>query len=725
MFDAVDKSLEGIVDSITFQSGDGSFTVFRLRPGGQERGTVAVVGKFPAPLMGEQVILAGQWVEHLRFGRQFKADTYRRIAPTSEKGIERFLASGAVKGVGAAMAARLVKHFGAKTLEVIEFFPQRLVEIEGIGSKKADMIHKSYTDQAELREVMLFLEMNGVSGAYAAKIYACYDADAIAVLQSDPYRMAEEVSGIGFRIADQIAGALGFSRDHPSRLAAGVQYALLQIAQAGHCCVPEEMLTQETAKLLGLDSAEVAAVVGTLIKQGKLRTEDFHGMLLVYPTYLYRAERYVAQRLLELKKKVAAINDKDFAALVAAWEADSSLRLAGAQRNALVAALEHGILVLTGGPGTGKTTTVRGILKLLQDQGLKIVLGAPTGRAAKRLSETTGREAMTIHRLLEAGGGGEEDPLFARNEDNPLDAAAVIIDETSMMDITLMSHFLRALPDGCRVILVGDVDQLPAVGPGSVLKDIIRSGVISVVKLTEVFRQTGESMIVLNAHRINRGYIPDCKSSLDFQFREIDEGAAVADAIVELCRSELAKEGFDVQREVQVLSPMHKQVCGVENLNKLLQAALNPHTENKAAIIGVNQLFREGDKVMQTRNNYIKRVFNGDIGFILAIEEGKVIVRYPDDDVVYDRGEHDELTLAYAMSVHKSQGSEYPVVIMPLTPGHHIMLQRNLLYTAITRARERVILLGTRAALQTAVGNDRTRRRYSLLAERIRGEGLC
>ncbi len=719
----MENKLEGVVENITFQSADGSFTVFRLKPDG-EGGIVAVTGHFPPPLVGEQVCLAGSWVEHARYGRQFKASSCQRLAPTSEKGIERFLASGAIKGIGSAMAARLVKHFGMRTLEIIEFYPHRLTEVEGIGNKKVEQIRNSFAEQAELKEVMLYLEMRGVTGAYAARIFACYGSDSVAILEADPYRLAEEVKGIGFRIADQIAMAVGFDKGHPSRLAAGVQFALMMTGQAGHCCVPSEALVAETAKLLSIEETEIASVVSEQIQLGKLYTEDFHGMTLVYPRYLFRAERQVAQRLLTLKDQAKPIANIDSQALVDAWETSAGVSLAAAQREALAAALDHGALVLTGGPGTGKTTTVKGILALLEQQGFKIVLGAPTGRAAKRLAETTGREASTIHRLLEAGGGLDEEPMFARDEGNPLDADVVIVDETSMMDMVLMSSFLQAVPDGCRVVLVGDVDQLPAVGPGSVLKDIIRSEAIPVVRLTEVFRQAGESMIVLNAHRINRGRTPEY-GSLDFQFREIEGSEAAAQAVVELCQNELTKEGFDSWRDVQVLSPMHRQPCGVENLNRLLQAALNPPVVGKDYLQSVNQILREGDKVMQTRNNYNKRVFNGDIGYILAIADGKVLVRYPEDDILYEKGEYDELTLAYAMSVHKSQGSEYPVVVMPLTSGHHIMLQRNLLYTAVTRAKERVILLGTQAALNTAVMSDRTRRRYSLLAERLRGESLC
>lgn len=717
------EQLRAVVENITFQSDDGSFVVFRVIPNG-ERNVVAVVGNVPAPLIGEELELIGEWVDHARFGRQFRVSSYKRIAPTSVKGIERFLASGAVKGIGPSMAARLVKHFGIETLNVIEYKPHRLVEVEGIGSKKADMIHTSYAEHAELKELMLFLESHGVTGAYAAKIFAQYGSFSIEILQQNPYRLAEEISGIGFRTADQIAMSLGLERGNADRLTAGIEFALLQTAQAGHCCVPEELLVQESAKLLLVDRLEVAMHLSHLLKQDQLCVEDFHGMTLIYPRYLYRAEKQVAERLLWLKDRARSTPSDDYEDTVTKWEKTSGIQLAQAQRQAMISALAHGALALTGGPGTGKTTVIKGILAVLEQQGFKILLGAPTGRAAKRLSEATGREAATIHRMLEATGGAEGAPQFIRNEDEPLDADVLIIDEVSMMDIVLMNYFLRAVPEGCRVVLVGDVDQLPAVGPGSVLKDILRSEKVPVVRLTEVFRQDGESMIVLNAHRINRGLQPDCKTSQDFEFRELADSDDVAAAIVQLCSDELQEDGFDVWRDVQVLSPMHRQVCGVENLNKLLQEALNANAPGKGSILGPNQILREGDKVMQIRNNYTKGVFNGDIGFVTAIDEGRVIVRYPELDVTYERKELDELHLAYAMSVHKSQGSEYPVVVMPLVPGHRIMLQRNLLYTAVTRAKERVILLGTKAALNTALANDRTRRRYSLLAERLRGECL-
>jgi exodeoxyribonuclease V alpha subunit len=717
------EKLEGTVENITFQNAENLFIVFRLRPL-QSGGIVTAVGKMPAPYLGEQLELTGNWLEHPKFGRQFQIMSCKRVAPADVKGIERFLASGVIKGVGPSTAARIVARFGNSALEVIESAPHRLVEIEGIGAKKAEMIRSSYAEMSEIREVMLFLEMHGVSGTYGAKIYKQYGPLSLDILKDDPYRLAAEVTGIGFRTADQIAMSTGLEPDHPARIVAGIHYALLQTAQAGHCCVPEDLLVQETAKLLRIDRLEIALRLSELLKQNVLCVEDYHGVILIYPPYLYYAEKRVAERLRHLLARTGSTHADDHSAVVAHWERSAGVELAVAQREAMAAALAHGVLVLTGGPGTGKTTTVKGILAVLAEQGFKILLGAPTGRAAKRLSEATGREAVTVHRLLEAAGGGDGVLAFARDEDNPLEADAIILDEVSMMDISLMNSLLRAVPDGCKVILVGDVDQLPAVGPGSVLKDMIRSAVVPVVRLTEVFRQAAESPIVANAHRINRGLQTLFKEP-DFVFQPISSPEDTAQAIVKLCVEALPAAGFDALADVQVLSPMHRLECGVENLNKLLQQALNPEEEGKVSISGVNMVFREGDKVMQIRNNYNKGVFNGDIGYIRYIDDGRVGVCFPDCDAVYERAELDELHLAYAMSVHKSQGSEYPVVIMPLTAGHHIMLQRNLLYTAVTRAKERVILLGTKAALNTALGNDRTKRRYSLLAERLRGDSLC
>ncbi len=714
------EQLEGTIENIIFQS-DSGFVVFRLRPG-QGQGQVTVTGNLALPLVGEQVELKGNWLEHPKFGQQFKAESCRRVAPTSIKGIERFLASGAIKGIGPSVAAKLVRYFGSDTLRILEEKPKRLEEVPGIGPKKARQIHESYTAQSEMRDIMLFLETYGITGTHAAKIYQQYGMLAMQILEENPYRLAKEVSGIGFRTADQLAMALGWDKDRQERIASGVDYALLQIAQAGHCCVPEETLVAEAARLLGVEKLEVSLVVAGLRKKDRLCSEEFQGLTLMYPWNLYQAEKETARLLLTLRDQARVVGGSDPEQLVADWEQAAGLQLAEAQREAMLSSLKHGILVLTGGPGTGKTTVVRGIMELLEQQGLRILLGAPTGRAAKRLSEATGQEAMTVHRLLEATGGVEGTPVFLRGEDLPLEADVIILDEVSMMDISLMHHFLAAVQEGCRVVLVGDVDQLPAVGPGSVLKDIIRSGQLPVVRLTDVFRQAGESWIVLNAHRINRGLAPQLGAGDDFLFLEINDGQRAAERIVRLCKEELVQEGFEPLKDIQVLSPMHRQTCGVENLNQQLQAALNPPLPGGESVQVGGHSLRGGDKVMQMRNNYTKGVYNGDIGFVEWVSGGRVNVRYPEQAVLYEKGDLNELHLAYAMSVHKSQGSEYPVVVMPLSGSHHVMLQRNLLYTAITRAKRKVVLVGSKAALNTALGNDRTKRRYTLLAERLQRE---
>ena len=711
-------TLTGVVENITFQGQD-DYVVFRLKT---EQGFVVVAGRTGAPLPGEEVEVSGGWTVHAKYGRQFRGETLRRVMPATLPAIERFLGSGAVKGIGPAMAQRLVARFGLKTLDVLEREPRHLLEIEGIGPKKLAMIVESFSAKAELRELMFFLESHGIPGAYARRIHTVYGENAVQVIEQDPYRLAEEVTGIGFRIADRIALACGAQAEDFERIAAGIRYALLGTADAGHTCVPEEVLVQAAAKELACDSYTVAQVLSQLLRQGTLAMEDARGGTLIYPDHLYHAERQVAERLLELRDSAKKLRETDVAALTEKFEKDKKIQLAEAQREAVRAAVNHGVLVMTGGPGTGKTTTVQAVLNVLSMQGCKIALAAPTGRAAKRLSEATGREALTVHRLLEATGSRGGRAMFGRNEENPIDADVIIVDEVSMMDILLMYYLLRATPDGCRVVLVGDVDQLPAVGPGSVLKDIIRSETTPVVCLTEIFRQAGQSQIVVNAHKINRGQFPDVRTTRDFQLREVADDETAAQLVVQLCRHELPGEGVNVERDVQVLSPMHRLACGVENLNKLLQAALNPPSRGKLETVNAGKIFRVGDKVMQTRNDYDKGVFNGDIGRVADMDDEMVLVRYPEGDVPYDRSELDSLAPAYAMSVHKSQGSEYPIVILTLVSGHYVMLQRNLLYTAITRAKQRVILVGSSAALGTAVSNDRMRRRHSLLAERLRGE---
>lgn len=716
------EEIEGVVDSVIYASNDGKFSVFRVKPSQQNSRITATIKGEP-PLVGQQVHLKGQWVNHARFGQQFRAASIHIEAPSSVEGIERFLASGVIDGVGKAMAHRLVTAFGQDTLKIIEERPKRLLEVPGIGKQTADKIAASYSSQSELGEIMLWLENHGISGTLAGRIYKKYSSFSLDMLENHPYQLAQEVEGIGFATADTIAASLGLPRDHEQRVMAGIDYALQQISLAGHCCIPEDPLVDRASRLLSVDRGRVREVLQRELQAQRLLVEEARGETLIYPPYLYRAEIKTARKLLYLQRYADPIELAESpAALVTRWERAAGIRLSQGQRQAMAAVLQHGVFVLTGGPGTGKTTVIRGMLDLLEHQGLEILLGAPTGRAAKRLAEATGRRTMTVHRMLEAQGGQNSNgaPVFGKTEDEQLEADVIILDEVSMMDIVLMQHFLAAVPDGCHVILVGDVDQLPAVGPGAVLKDIIRSEAIPCVCLTEIFRQHEESTIVVNAHAINAGRLPGCSPHGDFQFWEMPDETATAAKILEFCTRILPAQGFSPLFDVQVLSPMHRQACGVDNLNVLLQAALNPAAPSKPEFVSRSQTFRLGDKVMQMKNNYTKQVFNGDIGFIVNMEPGRLTVRFGEDlEAEYEQGEMGELQLAYAMSVHKSQGSEYPVIVLPLIEGHYIMLQRNLLYTAVTRAKRLVILLGSRAALNTAVENDRTKRRYTLLAERL------
>lgn len=711
----------GTVDTIIFASQDNRFTVLKLSP--EKLSTqITVTLNGIAPLIGQLLEIEGEWVKHPKFGQQFKATTYKTVAPTEISGIEKFLASGAINGIGPAMAKKIVAEFGEKTLEIIAKSPNELLKVPGIGKKTAEKISASYLEQSELTEIMVWLENHGISNTYAGKIFAKYGSFAIDIMEKDIYRLFQDIEGIGFLTADKLAFNLGIQREDKRRIISGIDYALMQLCNNGHCCIPEMALVDKTAKILQVNNQIIFTILKERIDNGSLNTEIVGGETLIYPPYLYYAEKKVATRLLQLQQATEPLSEDNLSLFIKVWEKDNQIQLAQKQKEAIKACLHHGVLVLTGGPGTGKTTVIKGILSILKAQGLKIRLAAPTGRAAKRLSETTGQKALTIHRLLEANNLAQDDNLqlgFSKDIDDQLDADVIILDEVSMVDIVLMHHFLNAVPDGCRIILVGDTDQLPAVGPGSVLKDIIRSQKIPAIRLDEIFRQAQTSMIIQNAHIINAGRLPDIRRQYsDFVFYELNDDTSITQKILDLCTKDLPHEGFDVLKDVQILSPMHRFLCGVENLNLMLQEQLNPK-KNQDELKYSSQTFRVGDKVMHIRNNYQKNVFNGDIGFIQDINNEKLTVDYFDHIVTYEKNELNELTLAYASSVHKSQGSEYKVVIIPLSTSHYIMLQRNLLYTAITRAKQKVIIIGSKKALMTAIQSNRTQKRYTLLAERL------
>ena len=713
------EKTEGTVENIIFQSDDKRFCVFRMKCASD--GMITAVYHGAAPFMGEMIRATGEWISHPRFGRQFNITGYQSVMPDSAEGVERFLSSGAVRGVGKTMASRIVEFFGKDTLEILGKNPERLAEIPGIGAKKAEIIGKSYSEISDLREIMLFLEQNGVSGSYAAKLQIAYGDTAIERMKINPYILITDIEGIGFKTADRIALSLGFDLASTERIRAGIIYVLNMAASGGHTCIPEEELLRYAERVLQADYMVVETVFRDMVEKDMLRTEDWGGQRFIYPEYLYRAETGVAHMLLALRDHPESLGKVDEEKIMEEWEAEAGIELAEAQKEAIRSSLKFGVFALTGGPGTGKTTIIKGILSVLKRAGCKVLLAAPTGRAARRLEAAAGEKAQTVHRMLEYNVSG----TFGKNAEDLLEAQAVIVDEASMLDIALFYHLLEALPLGCRLVLAGDVDQLPSVGPGSVLKDIIQSGKMPVVRLREIFRQAEISPIVRNAHRINRGMMPECVSDSDFSMMEFEEEEQAATYITNFY-ADKTRDGR--WQALQVLSPMHKGACGVRNLNSLLQMRVNPPSPEKNEILRPDgTVLRLGDKVMQIRNNYEKDVYNGDIGQIVNIKEKEVTVWYPDrqDDeyVCYSESEYDELQLAYAMSVHKSQGSEYSQIVLALMPGHYIMLQRNLLYTAVTRAREKVVLVGTRTALYTAVSNDRTKRRYSLLKERLQENG--
>lgn len=716
------ETVQGAVERVLFEAPDSDYIVFRIRREDDES-LLTVTGNGPKPLVGDRIEIMGRWTQHKKYGRQMAASAWKRLVPDTADGIERFLASGAVKGIGPSLARRIVSAFGSQTMAVMEKEPKRLLEIEGIGAKKLAVITESFYEEKQVNDLALDLETHGVSGRYAARLVQKYGEEALYVLTEEPYRMIAEIDGIGFKTADQIALAYGMDPQSPERLAAGLTYVLQDMTQNGHVCIPDRELVYRASLILRAEQLMLRDVLTEALAMGQLCADDYGGETYVYTLQAYEEERGVAERIREMAAYTPPKPRRHVELFLDRWQESCQFQLAEGQREAVSQSLQSGMLVITGGPGTGKTTVVQAIIRLAEQEGLRIVLCAPTGRAAKRLAETTERKAKTIHRLLvpEGFAGGRQ--VFEYNETKQLPADLVIVDEVSMLDMEMLYHLLQALSPRCRCILVGDADQLPSVGAGAVLHDIIQSEILPVVRLQTIFRQKEGGRIVTNAHLINGGRLPVVNEDEEFRFVEIEREEQGADVICRLYAAETAEAGDKFA--VQVLSPMYKNPCGVDNLNAVIQSAVNGPQKGKGEHKAGKVTFRTGDKVMQKQNNYDKGVFNGDIGEIFAVQDDIVYVRYPEQDVKYEGQEIDEITLAYAITVHKSQGSEYHTVIMTLVNSHGIMLQRNLLYTAVTRAKGKVILVGTKAALRTAVQNVRTSRRFTLLAQRLREEEIC
>jgi exodeoxyribonuclease V alpha subunit len=796
-------TLRGVIERITYHNEENGYTVAKLTPEyahrtsiGTER-EIAIIGNMLGVHVGESVELGGRWTVHPEYGKQFAVEQMKQVLPATIAGMEKYLGSGLIRGVGPKTAKRIVAHFGIETLNVIEQTPERLVEVPGVGRHRTQVIQQAWAEQRAIKEVMLFLQSYGVSTSLATKIYKEYGDHAVAVVKSNPYRLARDIYGIGFLTADKIAQAMGLPADAPQRVAAGVAYALNEASEDGHLFLPVDKLVTAAADLLhvapqqvslgitalwtdaqvkiapspGAEALDAAAWSGDTVaptpdmgsslaagepapiphlvaEQGQLYaagTIDQARQLLqedaaVYLAPLYYSEAGVANRLQRLSKVATSFlsafqrySTQDWAKALAQLEAANGFSLAPQQRNAVQTALTTRLSVLTGGPGTGKTTTVRTILQLCDRERCRVLLAAPTGRAAKRLSETTSREARTLHRLLEFKPA--EGVAFQRNEENPLEADLVIVDEASMLDVVLTNHLLKAIPLGTHLLLVGDVDQLPSVGPGNVLADIIAAiegvvvgsaatlGSAAVVRLQTIFRQEAGSYIIANAHRINHGDTPfiDNDRARDFFLFKTEEPERAAQLCVELVTERIPRRFGIAPEDIQVLSPMHRGVIGVGALNEQLQAALNPPAANKPERKIGSRAYRSGDRVMQIRNNYEKDVYNGDMGRITAVdlEMHQVSALFDGRAVVYDFLELDELVHAYAISVHKSQGSEFPAVVIPLLTSHYMMLQRNLLYTAVTRARRLAVLVGQSKAISIAVRNGKVAERYTGLTERL------
>jgi exodeoxyribonuclease V alpha subunit len=714
------EPLSGLVERVTYHNADNGWAVLRIKARGH-RDLVTVVGSVVSISPGEFIQASGRWTTHRDHGLQFAADFLRSAPPTSLEGIEKYLGSGLVKGIGPHFAKRLVKAFGEAVFDVIEQQPERLIEVGGIGPKRATRITAAWADQKAIREIMVFLQSHGVGTSRAVRIYKTYGADAIPLVTDNPYRLARDIRGIGFKTADQIAEKLGIAKTAMIRARAGVSYALLEAVDDGHCGLPRDDLLAQAEALLEIPAATLQEAVDLELADGSVVADRVNDKESVFLRKLWEAERTITARLVSLREGPPPWPCIDAEKAMEWVQAKLGVTLADSQKDAVRTALASKVLVITGGPGVGKTTLTNALLKILTAKPIKVLLAAPTGRAAKRMSEATGLEAKTIHRLLEI------DPKtggFRRGDDEPLECDLLVLDETSMVDVPLMASVLKAVPRKAALVLVGDVDQLPSVGPGQVLADIIASQAVPVVRLTEVFRQAAESQIIVSAHLINQGKLPNLMppkegQTSDFYFIEAVDADDAVRKVVEIVQNRIPRRfGFDAIRDVQVLCPMNRGALGARSLNVALQAVLNPPSD-QPSVERFGHTYRPGDKVMQIENDYDKEAFNGDIGFVTSIdpEAQEVVIDFEGREVTYEFGELDEVVLAYATTIHKSQGSEYPAVVMPVTMNHFMMLRRNLVYTGVTRGKKLVVIVGQRKALGMAVRGSGDQHRWSKLRE--------
>lgn len=702
-----------VVERITYQNPDNGYSVLKVRLKGYDD-LIPLVGNLLDATVGSVLLVEGNWKMDAKYGRQFIAEKWEETMPATVYGIEKYLGSGLIKGVGPKFAKRIVGMFGTDTIEVIEHAPSKLLDVPGIGKKRVSKIQESWERQKEIKNIMLFLQSQGVSTAFAAKIYKTYGDDSIAIVKENPFKLADDIWGIGFKTADTIAEKLGFEKFGFARCRSGIMYTLNELADEGHVFAQREQLVKKAVSLLDVDAEPIASALGEMLINGDLLVDED----AIYLPPFYFSEVGVARKLINIantpcQTTIDAEIDMD------RIERTAGIRYDEIQKQAIVTALNSKIMVLTGGPGTGKSTTTNGIISAFGTMGLAVVLAAPTGRAAKRLSEVTGLEAKTIHRLLEC----KPPEGYQRNDENPIEGDVLIIDEMSMVDVVLMNALLRAMPAEMRLILVGDIDQLPSVGAGNVLRDIIDSEQFPVVRLTRIFRQAQSSRIIMNAHRINKGQYPDMRNerTSDFFFIEDDDPEHVAETIVDLVKRRLPKTYRVSPSTIQVLTPMQRGVVGAANLNIALQDAINP---NEICLRRGGITYRPNDKVMQVKNNYDKEVFNGDIGIISSVnlEDRELTVTFDDREIVYDATELDELVLSYATTIHKFQGSETPIIVMPLLMTHYVMLQRNLVYTGITRAKRLMVVIGSTKAMKYAVRNVTVTKRNTKLKERLIGK---